>query len=67
MIEKEKDRVEMKEDGKTRMTRNRQTKGEKDLEVVGKHDLTGFLPPAGNYELRITNYERGREKLRITR
>jgi hypothetical protein len=58
MIEKEKDRVEMKEDGKTRMTRNRQTKGEKGLEIVGKHDLTGFLPPpTGNYELRITRGE----------
>jgi hypothetical protein len=35
----------MKENEKTRMTRNRQMTGEKGLEVVGKHDLTGLLPP----------------------
>jgi hypothetical protein len=47
----------MKENGNTRMTRNRQIKDEKGLEIAGKHDLTGLLPPAGNYELRITEGE----------
>jgi hypothetical protein len=36
--------MEMKENRKTRMTRNRQITGEKGLKVAGKHDLTGLLP-----------------------
>jgi hypothetical protein len=45
----------MNENKKTRMTRNRQTKGKKGLEVVGKHDLTGLLPCG---KLRMTLLQR---------
>jgi hypothetical protein len=35
--------MEMKENRKTGMTRNRQTTGEKGWKVAGIHDLTGLL------------------------
>jgi hypothetical protein len=35
--------MNMKENRKIEMTRNRQTRGGKGLKVVEKHDLTGLL------------------------
>jgi hypothetical protein len=46
----------MKENRKTKMTRNRQMTGKKGWQLAGNRDLTSFLPYGGNYELRITNY-----------